>query len=191
MTAIDAVPQRPENWLRGFRRLVDSSLARLDFDDFLAELLDRVRKVTDADTAAILLLDEDSQMLVARAASGIEEEIYQNVQVPIGHGFAGRIAAERRPVRLDKVTSKTVTNPILWQRGIRAMLGVPLTSEGSVVGVLHVGRLNERRFTQEDADASHCAKARREGDGKHWLRILGVIPSREPASGSLAPVRGE
>jgi putative methionine-R-sulfoxide reductase with GAF domain len=152
MAAIETLPQAPKNWLRGFRSLVDSSLARLDFDDLLAELLNRVRKVTDADTAAILLLDADSQMLVARAASGIEEEIYQNVQVPIGHGFAGRIAAQRRPVMLDKVTSETVTNPILWERGLRTMLGVPLTSEGSVVGVLHIGRLTERPFTREDAD---------------------------------------
>ena len=37
------------------------------------------------------------QTLIARAASGIEEEIYQNVQVPIGHGFAGKIASQRRP----------------------------------------------------------------------------------------------
>jgi hypothetical protein len=127
-------------------------LAGLDFDEFLVELLDRVREVLDADTAAILLLDEESQMLVARATSGLEEEIYQNVQVPIGHGFAGQIAAKRSPVMLDRVNSKTVANPILWQKGIRVMLGVPLTSGDSVAGVLHIGRLSTRRFRPEDAD---------------------------------------
>jgi phosphoserine phosphatase RsbU/P len=126
-------------------------LAQLDLDDLLIELLDRVRKVLEADTAAILLLDEESQMLVARAASGLEEEIFQNVQVPIGHGFAGRIAAERRPVMLDRVNSRTVANPILWQRGIRSMLGVPLTSGDSPIGVLHIGSMSERRFTQAEA----------------------------------------
>jgi phosphoserine phosphatase RsbU/P len=138
-------------WLQGLSTLVDSSLAQLDLDDLLIELLDRVRKVLEADTAAILLLDEESQMLVARAASGLEEEIFQNVQVPIGHGFAGRIAAERRPVMLDRVNSRTVANPILWQRGIRSMLGVPLTSGDSPIGVLHIGSMSERRFTQAEA----------------------------------------
>jgi serine phosphatase RsbU (regulator of sigma subunit) len=127
-------------------------LARLDFDDLLTALLDRARTVLDADTAAILLLDTDSQMLVARSASGIEEEIYQNVQVPIGHGFAGKIAAQRRPVMLERVDHTTVANPILWEKGIKAMLGVPLMSGDSVVGVLHVGRLRDQHFTQEDAD---------------------------------------
>jgi phosphoserine phosphatase RsbU/P len=145
-------PKAPRRWLQRFRTLIDSSLARLDFDDLLAALLDRVRQVLDADTAAILLLDEESQMLVARAASGIEEEIYQNVHVPIGHGFAGRIAAKRTPVILNRVDATTVANPILWQKGIRGMLGVPLISGDSLLGVLHIGRLIERPFTEEDVD---------------------------------------
>jgi sigma-B regulation protein RsbU (phosphoserine phosphatase) len=149
---MDSESKAPKRWLRSLRTLIDSSLTRLDFDDMLVALLDRVRKVLEADTAAILLLDEESQMLVARAASGIEEEVYQNVQVPVGLGFAGRIAAKRRSVMLDTVDSSTVANPILWQKGIRSMLGVPLITGDSMVGVLHVGRLNEHRFTQEDAD---------------------------------------
>src|ERR1041385_5977998 len=134
-----------KTWLRSLRTLIDSSLTSLDFDDLLVALLDRVRKVLEADTAAILLLDEETQMLVARAASGIEEEIYQNAKVPVGLGFAGRIAAKRRPVMLDTVDASTVANPILWRKGIHAMLGVPLTSGDSMVGVLHVGRLREER----------------------------------------------
>jgi phosphoserine phosphatase RsbU/P len=149
---MDSESKVPKSWLRSFRSLIDSSLTRLDFDDLLVTLLDRVRKVLEADTAAILLLDEDSQMLVARAASGIEEEVYQNVRVPVGLGFAGRIAAKRRPVMLDTINSSTVANPILWQKGIHAMLGVPLITGDSMVGVLHIGRLKQQRFTPEDAD---------------------------------------
>jgi sigma-B regulation protein RsbU (phosphoserine phosphatase) len=145
-------PEQLQTWLRGFRALTDSSLAGLGFDDLLAELLDRVRKILNADTAAILLLDEESQSLVARAASGIEEEVYQNVHVPIGHGFAGRIASTQRPAMLERVNRRTVTNPILWEKGIQSMLGVPLLGGDSMLGVLHVGRLSQQRFTPEDAD---------------------------------------
>jgi sigma-B regulation protein RsbU (phosphoserine phosphatase) len=145
-------PKDSNEWWEGFRSLTDSSLAGLGLDDLLSELLNRVRDILDADTAAILILDWESQMLVARAASGLEEEIYQNVQVPIGHGFAGRIASTQRPVMLDSVNPGTVANPILWEKGIRSMLGVPLLSGDSLLGVLHVGRLSERPFTLEDAD---------------------------------------
>src|SRR5262249_31591953 len=74
------------------------------------------------------------------------------VRIPLGVGFAGSIAAQRGPIRLDHVDASTVSNPILWETGIRVMLGVPLLAGDDLVGVLHVGRLDDRAFTQEDAD---------------------------------------
>ena len=50
--------------------------------------------ILDADTCAVLLLDEERNELVARAAVGIEEEVERGVRIPVGKGFAGRVAAE-------------------------------------------------------------------------------------------------
>ena len=63
------------------------------------------------------------------------------MRIPVGRGFAGRIAAGHKPVILDHVDHTTVLNPILWQKGIRSMMGVPLVAGGRVIGVLHVGSL--------------------------------------------------
>ena len=114
--------------------------------------LTRVREILDADTAAVLLLDEKAGVLEARAASGIEEEVRQGVRVPLGAGFAGRIAATRDVVRLDRVDATTVANPILWERGVNVMLGVPLLRSDTVLGVLHVGRLEKRPFSDDDVE---------------------------------------
>src|SRR5213079_2037387 len=141
-----------EERLRDLKALTDVSLGHLDVEDLLIELLDRVLAILDADTAAILLLDERTNELVARAARGIEEEVRQGVRIPVGRGFAGRIAAERLPVILDHVDETTVTNPLLWEAGIQAMLGVPLMIGGMVIGVLHVGTLGSRRFNGKDAE---------------------------------------
>jgi sigma-B regulation protein RsbU (phosphoserine phosphatase) len=130
--------------------LTDTALARLSIDDFLEELLVRLRDMLDVDTAAVLLLDPNSEELVARAASGIEEEVRQGVRIPIGTGFAGRVAMTKGPVRLDRVDSTTVANPILWEKGIKVMVGVPLLSEDVVIGVLHVGRISHRSFDDDD-----------------------------------------
>jgi serine phosphatase RsbU (regulator of sigma subunit) len=100
--------------------------------------------------AAVLLLDPSSQLLVATAAKGLEGEVWQGVRVPLGEGFAGRIAAEKRPLLLDRVDPTTVVNPILWQSGIQSMVGAPLLVGGTVLGVLHVGSLARRRFGDED-----------------------------------------
>ncbi|MCW3027067.1 MAG: rsbU3 [Solirubrobacterales bacterium] len=144
----DANP--PEQRLEDLERVTDSALAYLSLDDMLAELLDRVRSSLNADTAAVLLLDEDRGVLVARAAKGIEEEVRQGVQIPLGRGFAGRIAAERRPIILERVSKPEIVNPILEQTGIRSLLGVPLLVEGRVIGVLHAGTLVPRSFNEDD-----------------------------------------
>jgi putative methionine-R-sulfoxide reductase with GAF domain len=148
-----------EDQLRAIESVTDVALRHLDVDDLLVELLDRVAALLRVDTVAVLLLDKSSEELVARAAWGIEEEVRQGVRVPIGHGFAGRIAATAQPVYLERVAPDTVANPLLWEKGIQAMLGVPLLSGDEVLGVLHVGSLSERRFTKAECDLlSHVAE---------------------------------
>jgi hypothetical protein len=130
--------------------VTDTTLARLDAEDLQVELLDRIRDVLDADTVAVLVHEESTDYLVAHLARGLEEEVRQGVRVPIGSGFAGAIAASRQPVLLDRVDETTVANPILWEKGIRTMLGVPLLSGERLFGVLHVGRLDDRPFSDID-----------------------------------------
>jgi anti-sigma regulatory factor (Ser/Thr protein kinase)/putative methionine-R-sulfoxide reductase with GAF domain len=138
--------------LRRVQSVTDAALANLIVEDLLNELLVRVSEALQSDTAAILLLDEDRAELVARAAKGIEEEVEQGVRIPLGKGFAGRIAAEGRPVILDEVDHSNVLNPILREKGIRSLLGVPLITQGRLIGVLHVGTLTPRLFGDEDVD---------------------------------------
>ena len=74
---------------------------------------------------AILLHDVETHELVARAAKGIEEEVEHGVRIPIGQGFAGRIAAERVAIFIADVDHADILNPILREKGIRSLLGVP------------------------------------------------------------------
>ncbi len=135
--------------LAELQRFTDAALAHLSLDDLLAALLERITEILDTDTAAILMLEENGQVLRARAAKGIEEEVEQGVRIPVGGGFAGRIAAERRPIFVPDVDDADILNPILRQKGIRSLLGVPLLVEGRVLGVLHVGTLTPREFSDE------------------------------------------
>ena len=146
--------------LRDLQSITDAALSRLDDRDFLPVLLDRARDILRADTAAVLLLDSPSGQLVAAAAAGLEEEVRQGVRVPVGRGFAGRVAASGRPLILDHVDPTTVLNPILVEKGIRSLLGVPLIAGGKVIGVLHVGSLTPRTFTEDDAGLLQLAADR-------------------------------
>jgi phosphoserine phosphatase RsbU/P len=153
----------PPEWadrLRGIQSVTDAALSMLDPQALLAELVDRAREALHADTAAILLLDHPSGQLVATAASGLEEEVRRGVRIPVGRGFAGRIAAQGRLVILDEVDHTKVVNPILLDKGIRSLMGAPLLAEGKVIGVLHVGTLSPRAFTGDEADLLQLAADR-------------------------------
>jgi putative methionine-R-sulfoxide reductase with GAF domain len=136
--------------LRRIEAVTDSALAHLSTEVLLGELLERVRELLHADTATVLLLDASARQLVATAAVGIEEEVRQGVRVPVGQGFAGRVAKTRQPVVVDHVDETTVVNPLLWERGLRVLLGVPLMADGTLIGVLHVGAVTRQRFTDHD-----------------------------------------
>src|SRR3954465_6551965 len=144
--------------LESLQRVTDVALSYLPEEDLLQELLRRIADILSIDTAAILLLEGDA--LHARAAKGIEEEVEQGVRIPLGRGFAGRIAAERRPIIIPDVDHADILNPILREKGIRSLLGVPMLVEGRVLGVLHVGTLTPRDFDADDRDLLQLAADR-------------------------------
>jgi anti-sigma regulatory factor (Ser/Thr protein kinase)/GAF domain-containing protein len=150
----------PPHQVEAFARLSDPALSELGLEEFLDELLLRVREALDVDTVAILLHDPGSHELVARAAKGIEEEVERGVRIPVGQGFAGRIAAERVAVFIADVDHADILNPILREKGIQSLLGIPLVVEGALIGVLHVGSLVPRDFGPRDLAVLQVAAAR-------------------------------
>lgn len=156
-----AVPLRGEQ--EHYRRLqvvTDAALSHLELDDLLPELLLRVRDVLEVDTCVVLLLDEETLELVTRAAVGIDGAVEQGLRVPLGKGFAGRVAAERTPILLEDVDHADVLNPLLREKGIKTLLGVPLLVAGAPIGVLHVGSLVPRQFDAADVELLQLAADR-------------------------------
>jgi signal transduction protein with GAF and PtsI domain len=70
--------------LRRIESVTNSALAHLDVEDLLADPLNRVCELLDADTATVLLLDSSSQQLVATAARGIEAAARLGIRIPMG-----------------------------------------------------------------------------------------------------------
>src|SRR5205809_19324 len=113
-----------------FEAVTDTALAQLSLDELLYELLVRVQRIFSADTAAILLLDGD--VLVERSATGLEEADTRDVRIPVGAGFVGRVAAEKRPVVIEQVDHTQLVHPVLRESGIRSLLGTPLDYEATL-----------------------------------------------------------
>lgn len=146
--------------LQALLTITDTALGRLSVDDLMNEILGRIRAILDVDTVTMLRRSEDRERLVAEATVGLEEEVRQGVTVPLGQGFAGTIATRAKAMVIDHVDAETVVNPLLWERGLRTMLGVPMRRDEHVMGVLHVGRVDQRPFTEVDVELLSVAAER-------------------------------
>lgn len=146
---LESSPLGRDERLSRIETVTDTELAHLDLDHLLAELLDRVVDLLRADTAAVLLSDADSGHLITIAARGIGAELRQGALVRVGSGCAGRVARERRPVMVEEAAAG-LGSQVLLEAGVSSALGVPMLSAGDLVGVLQVGSLEPRRFSDEE-----------------------------------------
>jgi PAS domain S-box-containing protein len=140
--------ERLAHQLQALQAVTDTALTRLGLDALLQQLLMRIRTLLGTETA-VILLPADGEQLVVRAAIGVEREVTERVHVPIGRGFAGTIAATRRPRIVDDINAIEVVSAYLRER-IHSLLGVPLLVEDRLVGVMHVGSATPRHFTGEE-----------------------------------------
>jgi sigma-B regulation protein RsbU (phosphoserine phosphatase) len=185
---------RDDERFRRIATVTDAALATLDVPHMLDELLDRLRELLSVDTAVILLLEEHSDRLVVTAARGVEEEVRHAFRVPVGAGFAGRVAASRQPMRLTDVASADIVSPTLRDKGLRSLLGVPMLAAGRLVGVLHVGSYADRDFTDDDVDllqvvADRAALAS-QTRAAHLDQVAAAALQRSLVPGQLPTIRG-
>jgi PAS domain S-box-containing protein len=134
--------------IRRLQAVTDSALTHLTLEDLLPEMLSRIRALLETDSAAVLLLSEDGQSLVIRAAIGLQEEVI-GLRVPIGQGVAGSIAASRAPLVVEDLSTVEVINPVL-RREARSLIGAPLIVKGELIGVIHADTAKPKRFAEND-----------------------------------------
>jgi serine phosphatase RsbU (regulator of sigma subunit)/anti-sigma regulatory factor (Ser/Thr protein kinase) len=137
--------------ISSLEQVTDIALAQLPLDELLPELLARIGAVLELDAAAIFLTDEDGEALEVRATHGLPGDPRPaGVRVMIGEGCAGKVAKERRALRLDDIQTTGDLDPLFRESEIRALLAVPLVADGRVTGVVQVGTQRQRRFSDDD-----------------------------------------
>jgi len=146
--------------LRAIQSITDAALAHLSLDDLLRVLLVRLRAALGSESASVLLLDEVGEYLVVRASDGLDSiRDGVRIQVPMNSGVSGRVAASGRPMIVDDIDDVEGLSDY-FRKHVRSLVAVPLVVEGHVMGVLHAGSTQLRRFVRED------------------LQILGLVADR-------------
>jgi len=130
-------------------RITEAALSDLSQERLLHRVLERIRDVLEADSTILLLPTEDGVSL--RLAGSVGLEVDTEVRVPIAESLSGRIATTRRALLVEDAARGDVDVPALRRARVRSLIGVPLSVDSDVVGVMHAARLARRRFSAEDA----------------------------------------
>ena len=149
--------------LAALTQLTANAISTLDLDELLRVLLGRVVEVMHADAATILLV-EGAELRVRASAGAVDLTDSTHVK-HAREGFAGAVASRGKPVYVeDAAVDPLVTDPLIRERGVRSMLGVPLKRDGRLLGVLHADWLavrpcRDREVHLLEITAERCAAA--------------------------------
>ncbi|HEY6098052.1 MAG TPA: GAF domain-containing protein [Anaeromyxobacter sp.] len=150
MEAARRISDTHDAFFRGVDAISRASLESRDTDELLRRLLEEIVRTSRAVDSAVIFLRK-GDLLVGRAAVGATEWMKRERPLRIGEGFAGRIAAEVRPILVEDASADPdVTADDLPRRDLRALYGVPLVHRGEVIGVAYMGSLHATGLAPED-----------------------------------------
>lgn len=141
-----------DEWIEQLRNAAAEAVTNLSLDEVIRDALSAIAASLHVDAAGVLLASEDGSELIARAASGLVQEVDLGVRIPAGRGFAGRILASAEPLIVNDLENFEVVSPVLRASELKSMVGVPLLSRGKVVGVMHAGSKTGNRFATRDLE---------------------------------------
>ena len=135
--------------LSRLQMITDAVLPELTLEDLLRALLGRVRLALGSDTATILLVDAGGEVLVPAVSDGLEASPGEGGRIPLRSGVAGLIAASAEGLIINGLAPDDVAGLFVTER-VTSIVGAPLRVDGRLIGVIHVGSLGLRHFTDDD-----------------------------------------
>ena len=132
--------------------VTDVALTHLGFEELVAALLPRVADTLGADAAGIIVLDSESETATTVASgaallpgAGLEH----GDRIPVAQD-AGRLAGLDGAEATADLRDTDALHPLLRESGLNALAAAPLALEHGMAGVLQVGSLRPRDFTEQE-----------------------------------------
>ena len=139
---------------RRYRLLLDLArdiTGRLDQDEVLASTFTALRQLLTFGGGSIQLLDASGEFVRLAAADPAPTPDAYETKIPVGQGIGGRIVASGEPRYIpDILDDPDVPAWRATSSGVRSYFGVPLITEGTVIGVLQIDSQEIDPFTEED-----------------------------------------
>jgi PAS domain S-box-containing protein/putative nucleotidyltransferase with HDIG domain len=127
--------------LSALRKIDQAIASNFDLRFTLNTLISEVRTQLQVDAVDILLLNPTEQLLEYAAGQGFRTHAVETARVPIGKSHAGRVAQERRLIKIENLKDQPddpFLATLLTNENFVSYYGVPLIIKGKVAGVLEV-----------------------------------------------------
>jgi signal transduction histidine kinase len=148
--AVSQYTKARERTLIALDRIAEAALASDGVEKFLPKLMRVLLETTASVDSAVILL-RDGEFLRVKAAVETEGPVPTETVMRVGEGFAGKVAAERKPLELHHMAADPAgAIEALHGRGARTLYGVPLTEGETLIGVAVVGSRTAFEFSATD-----------------------------------------
>jgi len=144
---------------RNNEALLETSLALPtypDLDDLLTYIGSKIKTLTDAEGALVILLDEARHELYFKSAvhdNQDAEQLLKEVRFPADKGISGKVIRTGRPIIVQDTSGDPDFYPVVNIHAgftTRSLLDVPLRSGDRIIGVLCA--LNKKRGDFDETD---------------------------------------
>jgi GAF domain-containing protein len=111
-----------------------------------------IAEMMQARVCSIMLVDQQKNELVLKAAKCSSDEYWQRPNLKIGNSLISRVVKEKAPLMVRDVTKEAAYRypDLATKEGVRSLLSVPMILKDHVIGVINVYSAEERIFSKED-----------------------------------------
>src|ERR1051325_3103992 len=121
-------------------------------EEILQLIVRIIAEMMQARVCSIMLVDNQKNELVLKAAKCSSEEYWQRPNLKIGKSLISRVVKEKAPLMVRDVTKEEAYRypELATKEGVRSLLSVPITLKDHVIGVINVYSAEERSYSEED-----------------------------------------
>ena len=143
--------------LEGLSDVSQAVSSTLDLQTVLSSIVSHAVALSGADVGAICEFREDSRKFLMQASYGLSDELIEVIEegrFPFEQTVLGRAVSMRRPVQVpDILTDGNYSLArMVHAMGVRALLGIPLMRDNTVLGALVVGHHEPGEFSNDTVD---------------------------------------
>lgn len=127
--------------LKSLHTIDQAISSNFSIEDTLNVVLQQLKELLGIDAAAILLVDEQKQLLECTACQGFGSLEVRNAQLKLSEGYAGQAISENRTVHVPNLLETGGPLADSLKRAGDDLLdyyGTPLISKGKVLGVMEI-----------------------------------------------------